>query len=56
MKRIAILIAQLAATVLTAQLVLVKYFSRAGCKECEKVNAFVLPRLEEQYCSAYNKQ
>lgn len=53
MKRIAILIALLAATVLTAQPVLIEYFFQAGCEECEKVNAFVLPRLEEQFRGRY---
>lgn len=31
----------------------IEYFFQAGCEECSKVNAFILPRLEEQYAGKY---
>lgn len=53
MKPIAILMLILLAAAVPAQPVLIEYFFQAGCEECEKVNAFILPRLEEQFKGKY---
>lgn len=31
----------------------VEYFFQSGCEECQKINALILPRLEEQYSGRY---
>ncbi len=33
--------------------VIIEYFFQTGCEECEKVNAFVLPQLEERFGGRY---
>ena len=33
--------------------VMIEYFYQVGCDECEKVDAFVLPRLSEEYSGKY---
>lgn len=32
---------------------MIEYFYQVGCDECEKVDAFVLPRLSEEYSGKY---
>jgi len=31
----------------------IDYFFQAGCEECDKINAFILPQLKEQYAEKY---
>lgn len=38
---------------LSASGILVEYFFQPGCDSCEKVSAFVLPRLEEEFSGEY---
>jgi hypothetical protein len=38
---------------LSASEILVEYFFQPGCDSCEKVSAFVLPRLEEEFSGEY---
>lgn len=53
MKKYAIIWGLLLAMNIMAQSVMIEYFYQVGCEECEKVTAFILPRLAEEYPGKY---
>jgi len=53
MKRSGAVILLFLAMALRADVVLLEYFFQPGCGECEKVDAFILPRLEERFAGRY---
>lgn len=53
MKRSGVVILLFLAMALRADVVLLEYFFQPGCGECEKVDAFVLPRLKERFSGRY---
>lgn len=53
MKKYAIILGLLLVMNIMGQSVMIEYFYQVGCEECEKVTAFILPRLAEEYPGKY---
>lgn len=53
MRQSGVIILLFLAMALRADVVLLEYFFQPGCGECEKVDAFVIPRLEERFAGRY---